>query len=386
MKNRLIISSTVAIVFGSFVFAQPASATTINVALGEMNFGATTGTIQPADIGKDVGLGFSHRYNDVFEGVDAVATVLAVENIDGDDDQTNGADGLISEFDEAADDSGRAIDLSLDVFGDSSDESVPTEATVGKVSFRLDFVEADSNEAVTLQNIALRVVDIDSNQFAQFAGITAYELSSNPATVLTATGQGGAYEFAEPEGESSSSDDEENWVAVEYAEASTITITLGAREAGGASFGVTFADTEWSEAPTRTTPELTPYTLSYNANEASEGSVPQMQSSTTLSTVVTLAAPQGDLVKTNCAFEGWNTKTDGSGSTFLDSEPITLTANTTLYAQWNCEATEEPTTEEPTTGEELADTGEELDYMAMAALFAIVTGLVLFAIGRRKRA
>jgi hypothetical protein len=381
MKNRLIISSTAAIVFGSFVFAQPASATTINVALGEMNFGATTGTIQPADIGKDVGLGFSHRYNDVFEGVDAVATVLAVENIDGDDDQTNGADGLISEFDEAADDSGRAIDLSLDVFGDSSDEGVPTEATVGKVSFRIDFVESDSNKAVTLQNIALRVVDIDSNQFAQFAGITAYELSSNPATVLTATGQGGAYEFAEPEGESSSSDDEENWVAVEYAEASTITITLGSREAGGASFGVTFADTVWSEAPTRTIPELTPYTLSYDANEASEGSVPQMQSSTTLSTVVTLAAPQGDLVKTNCAFEGWNTKTDGSGSTFLDSEPITLTANTTLYAQWNCEATEETTG-----GEELADTGEELDYMAMAALFAIVTGLVLFALGRRKRA
>jgi LPXTG-motif cell wall-anchored protein len=106
-----------------------------------------------------------------------------------------------------------------------------------------------------------------------------------------------------------------------------------------------------------------------------------MQSSTTLSTVVTLAAPQGDLVKTDCAFEGWNTKTDGSGSTFLDSEPITLTANTTLYAQWNCEAPEETTG-----GEELADTGEELDYMTMAALFAIVTGFALFTLGRRKRA
>ena len=381
MKNRLIISSTAAIVFGSFVFAQPASATTINVALGEMNFGATTGTIQPADIGKDVGLGFSHRYNDVFEGVDAVATVLAVENVDSDDDETNGADGLMDEFDEADDESGRAINLSLDVFGESGSEGVPAASSLGKVTFRLDFVEADSNQAVTLQNIAMRVVDIDNKQFAQFAGITAYELSSNPASVLTATGQGGAYEFAEPVGESSSSDNEENWVAVEYAEASTITITLGGRLAGGASFGLTFADTEWSEAPTRTTPELTPYTLSYDANEASEGSVPQMQSSTTLSTVVTLAAPQGDLVKTDCAFEGWNTKTDGSGSTFLDSEPITLTANTTLYAQWNCEAPEETTG-----GEELADTGEELDYMTMAALFAIVTGFVLFALGRRKRA
>jgi hypothetical protein len=381
MKNRLIISSTAAIVFGSFVFAQPASATTINVALGEMNFGATTGTIQPADIGKDVGLGFSHRYNDVFAGVDAVATVLAVENVDSDDDETNGADGLMDEFDEADDESGRAINLSLDVFGESGSEGVPAASSLGKVTFRLDFVEADSNQAVTLQNIAMRVVDIDNKQFAQFAGITAYELSSNPASVLTATGQGGAYEFAEPVGESSSSDNEENWVAVEYAEASTITITLGGRLAGGASFGLTFADTEWSEAPTRTTPELTPYTLSYDANEASEGSVPQMQSSTTQSTVVTLAAPQGDLVKTDCAFEGWNTKTDGSGSTFLDSEPITLTANTTLYAQWNCEAPEETTG-----GEELADTGEELDYMTMAAVFAIVTGFVLFALGRRKRA
>jgi hypothetical protein len=381
MKNRLIISSTAAIVFGSFVFAQPASATTINVALGEMNFGATTGTIQPADIGKDVGLGFSHRYNDVFAGVDAVATVLAVENVDSDDDETNGADGLMDEFDEADDESGRAINLSLDVFGESGSEGVPAASSLGKVTFRLDFVEADSNQAVTLQNIAMRVVDIDNKQFAQFAGITAYELSSNPASVLTATGQGGAYEFAEPVGESSSSDNEENWVAVEYAEASTITITLGGRLAGGASFGLTFADTEWSEAPTRTTPELTPYTLSYDANEATDGSVPQMQSSTTLSTVVTLAAPQGDLVKTDCAFEGWNTKTDGSGSTFLDSEPITLTANTTLYAQWNCEAPEETTG-----GEELADTGEELDYMTMAALFAIVTGFALFTLGRRKRA
>jgi uncharacterized repeat protein (TIGR02543 family) len=381
MKNRLIISSTVAIVFGSFVFAQPASATTINVALGEMNFGATSGTNQPTDIGKDKGLGFSHRYNDVFAGVDAVATVLEVENVDSDDDETNGADGLMDEFDEADDESGRSIDLSLDVFGESGGEGVPADSSLGKVTFRLDFVEADSNQAVTLQNIAMRVVDIDNEQFAQFAGITAYELSSNPTSVLTATGQGGAYEFADLGGTDSDSEKEENWVAVEYSEASTITITLGARQAGGASFGVTFADTEWSEAPTRTTPELTPYTLSYDANEASEGSVPQMQSSTTLSTVVTLAAPQGDLVKTDCTFEGWNTKTDGSGSTFVDSEPITLTANTTLYAQWNCEAQEETTG-----GEELADTGEELDYMTMAALFAIVTGFALFALGRRKRA
>jgi hypothetical protein len=378
MKNRLIISSTAAIVFGSFVFAQPASATTINVAKGSMNFGAVTGTNQPTTIGEGAGLGFSHRYNDVFSGVDAVATVIDIQNIDSDDNESNGADLKLDEFDEKDSESGKAIDVSGDVFGDSGEPDLET----GSMTFRLDFVEADSTKAVTLQNIAMRVVDIDNRQFIKFAGITSYELSATPPTELVASSENGVFEFKEQNGVGSNSGEEEDhWVAVEFAAASTLTITVGARESGGATFGIEFADTNWTETPNQTTVELVPYTLSYDANESESGDVPASQSSTVSSPIVTLAAPQGDLANGDCAFEGWNTRTDGTGSNFLDTETITLTANTTLYAQWNCEVPEETTG-----GEELADTGEELDYMTMGALFAIVTGFVLFALGRRKRA
>ena len=123
--------------------------------------------------------------------------------------------------------------------------------------------------------------------------------------------------------------------------------------------------------------------MSYDANESESGAVPASQSSTVSSPIVTLAAPQGDLANGECEFDGWNTRTDGTGSNFLDTETITLTANTTLYAQWDCGA---PVEEETNPGEELADTGETTDWMTMTALYAIVAGAVLFALGRRKRA
>ncbi len=381
MKNKLFISSTAAIVFGSFIFATPASATTINVAKGSMNFGAVTGTNQPTTIGEGAGLGFTHRYNDVFAGVDAVATIIDIQNIDSDDDATNGKDLKVDEFDDKDEESGKSIDVSADIFGDSGD---PESNETGSVSFRLDFVEADSTKAVTLQNIAMNVVDLDSRQFVKFAGITSYKLSATPPTALVASSENGVFEFKEPNGVGSSSDNEDHWVAVEFAAASTLTITVGARESGGATFGIEFAESDWSVAPNETTADLVAYTVTYDSNESESGDVPASQSSTVSSPIVTLAAPQGDLANGECEFDGWNTRTDGTGSNFLDTETITLTANTTLYAQWDCDAA--PVEEETNPGEELADTGETTDWMTMTALYAIVAGAVLFALGRRKRA
>jgi LPXTG-motif cell wall-anchored protein len=385
MKNKLFISSTAALVFGSFIFATPASATTINVAKGSMNFGATSGTNQPDMIGDNAGLGFSHRYNDVFAGVDAVATVIDVQNIDEDDDQSNGADLKLDAFDDDDSETGPAIDAKIDIFGNSGDPELNEEPELqtGSMTFRIDFVEADTTKAVTLQNIAMRVFDIDNRQFAKFAGITSYKLSATPPTELVASSENGVFEFKEPVGGEADPSHEENWVAVEFAEASTLTITLGARQSGGATFGVEFADTNWTDTPNQTTADLVAYTLTYDANESESGAVPASQSSTVSSPIVTLAAPQGDLANGECEFDGWNTRTDGTGSNFLDTETITLTANTTLYAQWDCGA---PVEEETNPGEELADTGETTDWMTMTALFAIVAGAVLFALGRRKRA
>ena len=385
MKNKLFISSTAALVFGSFIFATPASATTINVDMGSMNFGATTGTNQPTTIGEGAGLGFTHRYNDVFAGVDAVATIVDIQNIDSDDDEDNGKDLKADEFDDRDADSGKSIDVSVDTFGDSGDpeSNIDPALETGSMTFRLDFVEADSTKAVTLQNIAMNVVDLDSRQFVKFAGITSYQLSATPPTALVASSEEGVFEFKEANGVGSSSDDEDHWVAVEFAAASTLTITVGARQSGGATFGIEFAESDWSVAPNETTADLVAYTVSYDANESDSGEVPASQSSTVSSPIVTLAAPQGDLANGECEFDGWNTRTDGTGSNFLDTETITLTANTTLYAQWDCGT---PVEEETNPGEELADTGETTDWMTMTALYAIVAGAVLFALGRRKRA
>ena len=38
----------------------------------------------------------------------------------------------------------------------------------------------------------------------------------------------------------------------------------------------------------------------------------------------------------NYTFNGWNTAADGSGTSYADGNNITLTADTTLYAQWRC--------------------------------------------------
>ena len=38
--------------------------------------------------------------------------------------------------------------------------------------------------------------------------------------------------------------------------------------------------------------------------------------------------------RTGYTFAGWNTKTDGTGTSYNDKQTVTLTANTTLYAKW----------------------------------------------------
>jgi|688.fasta_scaffold59443_2 LPXTG-motif cell wall-anchored protein len=377
---------TTALVVASLLLSHPAQASSIiDVNNGEMNFGAVTGTSQPTPIGEGSGLDFRHLYNDVFPGVDAVATVIDIENLDSDDNQANGVNDLVDNFDDNSSSSGKSIDVDIDVYGDPGDSEaspiIPPASETGWVTFRIDFVAADTNNAVTLENISIQVDDIDSNQFVRFAGVSAYELSSIPASELTVTtpSGSGSYEFKEPIGASSSSSDQENWVVVEYAEASSITITLGAREAGGASFGVAFRDTSWTQNPNRTTPALAVYDLTFDENGASSGSAPSAQTSTVSDSTVALVAPQGNLLKTSCTFGGWNTREDGLGANYLNSQSITMTADTTLYAKWTCGAPDSGNTRS------LASTGANVEWLIVSGLLAVLAGSCFMAFSRRKR-
>lgn len=74
----------------------------------------------------------------------------------------------------------------------------------------------------------------------------------------------------------------------------------------------------------------TSVTITFNANGGS-GTVPS-----TINTYVGVAntIPSNSLTRTGYTFNGWNTASDGSGTSYATGSTITPTSNVTLYAQW----------------------------------------------------
>ena len=50
------------------------------------------------------------------------------------------------------------------------------------------------------------------------------------------------------------------------------------------------------------------------------------------------ALTENTFTRTGYTFAGWNTKTDGTGTSYTDKQKVTLKANTTLYAKWTANA------------------------------------------------
>lgn len=77
-------------------------------------------------------------------------------------------------------------------------------------------------------------------------------------------------------------------------------------------------------------------TITYNANGATSGDKPADQTDILYNTPTTVRNNSGSLAKTGYIFAGWNTKPDGTGTTYIAGEgsinPTDVT--TTLYAKW----------------------------------------------------
>ena len=71
-------------------------------------------------------------------------------------------------------------------------------------------------------------------------------------------------------------------------------------------------------------------TLSFDAN-GGEGTMPAQ----TFEAGVSQAIAANTFTRDGYAFAGWNTKADGSGTSYTDKQSITLTNGMTLYAQWS---------------------------------------------------
>jgi uncharacterized repeat protein (TIGR02543 family) len=76
------------------------------------------------------------------------------------------------------------------------------------------------------------------------------------------------------------------------------------------------------------------YTITYNGNGSTGGTVPTAGTLTT-GTTFNADSNSGSLVKTGHTFAGWNTAANGSGSSIAINGVVTTTSNLTLYAQWS---------------------------------------------------
>ena len=84
--------------------------------------------------------------------------------------------------------------------------------------------------------------------------------------------------------------------------------------------------------PNPTAPAAT-YTVTYDGNGATSGTVPVAQTKTK-EVDLTLAANSGNLQKTGYTFGGWNMQADGAGTDYAEGASYTTDADVTLYAKW----------------------------------------------------
>ena len=79
------------------------------------------------------------------------------------------------------------------------------------------------------------------------------------------------------------------------------------------------------------------YSVTYNGNSNTGGSVPTDTSTYSNGATVTVKSNSGSLTRTNFVFDGWNTASDGSGTARAATGTATFTmgtANVILYARW----------------------------------------------------
>jgi len=84
-----------------------------------------------------------------------------------------------------------------------------------------------------------------------------------------------------------------------------------------------------------TPPPPATYSVTYNGNGSTGGSVPVDPTAYQQGQAATVLGNTGSLVKTGASFSGWNTTAGGTGTAYTAGQTFTVgTANVTLYAQW----------------------------------------------------
>ena len=122
---------------------------------------------------------------------------------------------------------------------------------------------------------------------------------------------------------------------------------LGTSYAPGATFTITSATTLYAVFNAVAPP--TTYSVTYNKGTATSGSVPvDPNSPYAAGSTVTVLSNTGTLAESGFTFAGWNTQSNGLGTSYAPGATFTITSATTLYAVFNAVAPPPPTAS-PTT-------------------------------------
>ena len=326
MKKPFILTAVFGLALSLLSANAQAATERIDASALQFNF------INVEDIGSQAAVGFSHRYENVASDgsttVDAIVTVTDVFGIDNNDDASDGADNLIDDLDSLEEDES---DVFLWV---NYDVLTSVGPDYGHVSLRIDFVLHGTDTPVIVNNLAMATEDVDGRQFVQFSGIASYSLdASSVLSVLTNANDSsipvGSYRFAETRGWDSDSSDEEFWVQVKFDAVSSVELTLGAKESGGATVPMAVGSYFELSNPVEQVVERPIFKVTYSGNGTTMG-VPTPSYGRGEIEVSDI----GYLFRKGYSFVEWNTAADGSGISYQPGDSFIPTGNVTLFAIW----------------------------------------------------
>lgn len=217
---------------GTFTITEDAG---VGAGAETVTFRVTTGMLfaNPSGaVGEDSIVGNTFLYEEVFvsggTAVDATVTIDRIENLFqfNLDTGTRDASGGLGSYIEPD-------DILLEGFAE----------------YTIAFHESGDPTAPINLSFSVTVKDIDHEQYVSADNVDSYTLSASPATQLSARTVGSTLFIEELDGDSSDNEDEDHWVVLNFENASSITVRLGARDGDAAAFNAMFSAADWSSEP-----------------------------------------------------------------------------------------------------------------------------------------
>jgi hypothetical protein len=192
--------------------------------------------------------------------------------------------------------------------GTSTTSSDTVTLTSGNAAIQANFTPIQYALTISASPTAGGTVSSASMPATSSGLMTAYYSQATP--VITATPNTG-FDFV-------------NWTAP------TGGVSFGNANSASTTVTLTSAQDEIIQA------NFARYTVTYDGNGDTGGSVPIDSNYYLRGNTVTVQGNTGNIVKTAYYFAGWNTAADGTGTTYTQGGNFSMgTANVTLYAVWN---------------------------------------------------